>query len=87
MSIQLGYKPGNFYVWRVSDAFAIHLNLDVVTQLNAQISRGGRDHPSDLRGILLGRTMDTPFRATVIEDFSLITSEGSGRYSASEEWR
>jgi hypothetical protein len=75
MSAQLGYDPGNFYVWRVSDAFAIHLSLKVVMQLTAQISReGSESQAGELRGILLGRTIHTPFRATVIEDFKLLTS-------------
>jgi hypothetical protein len=70
---QLGFDPGNFYVWRASDGFAIHLSLKVVRQLTAQISRAGNEsQPSAMRGILLGRTMDTPIRATVIEDFKLI---------------
>jgi hypothetical protein len=70
---QLGFDPGNFYVWRASDGFAIHLSLKVVRQLTAQISRAGSEsQPSAMRGILLGRIMDTPIRATVIEDFKLI---------------
>jgi len=73
MSTPLGYEPGNFYVWRASDDFAIHLSLQVVTRLNAQISRAGNESQSGgLRGILLGRIVDTPFRATVIEDFKLL---------------
>ncbi len=62
------------------DDFAIHLSLEVVTQLNAQISRAGSEsQPLGLRGILLGRTIETPFRATLIEDFTLLpTSEGRG---------
>jgi hypothetical protein len=81
MSTPLGYDPGrNFYVWRASDDFAIHLSLQVVTQLNAQISRAGSEsQPMGLRGILLGRTIETPFRTTMIEDFTLLpTSEGRG---------
>jgi hypothetical protein len=70
---QLGFDPGNFYIWRASDGFAIHLSLKVVRQLTAQISRAGNEsQPSAMRGILLGRKMDTPIRATVIEDFKLI---------------
>ena len=73
MSTQLGNDPGNFYVWRASDGFAIHLSLNMVTQLTAQISRAGNEsQPGGMRGILLGRSIDTPFRATVIEDFKLI---------------
>jgi hypothetical protein len=81
MTTPLGYDPGRkFYVWRASDDFAIHLSLEVVTQLNAQISRvGSESQPLGLRGILLGRTIETPFRATLIEDFTLLpTSEGRG---------
>jgi hypothetical protein len=70
---QFGFDPGNFYVWRASDGFAIHLSLKVVRQLTAQISRAGNEsQPSAMRGILLGRKMDAPIRATVIEDFKLI---------------
>ena len=68
MGAALGHDPGNFYVWRAADDFAIHLSLPAVTQLNAQISRSGSGTP-DLRGVLLGRTVNEPFRATVIEDF------------------
>jgi hypothetical protein len=73
MGTQLGYDPGNFYVWRASDGFAIHLSLKVVTQLTARISRANSESQSaGPFGILLGRTVDTPFRATVIEDFKLV---------------
>jgi hypothetical protein len=68
---QPGYDPGNFYVWRASDGFAIHLSLNVVRQLTAQISREGSE-AAGMRGILLGRIVETPLRATVIEDFKLI---------------
>jgi hypothetical protein len=71
MSTQLSYDPGNFYIWRASEGFAIHLSLNVVRQLTAQISRAGNE-AAGMCGILLGRTIDTPFRATVIEDFQLI---------------
>ncbi len=70
---QLGFDPGDFYVWRASDGFAIHLSLKVVRQLTTQISRAGNENqPSAMRGVLLGRKIDTPIRATVIEDFKLI---------------
>ncbi len=72
MSTQLSYDPGNFYVWRASDGFAIHLSLSMVTQLTAQISRAGGE-AAGMRGILIGRTVDTPVRTTVIEDFQVIT--------------
>jgi hypothetical protein len=87
MSNPLGYDPGrNFYDWRASDDFAIHLSLQVVTQLNAQIARAGSEsQPVGLRGILLGRTIETPFRATVIEDFTLLpTSEGRGNHDSDD---
>ncbi|MGA2879687.1 MAG: hypothetical protein ABSG13_12115 [Bryobacteraceae bacterium] len=83
MSNQLAYDPGNFYVWRASDAFAIHLGLNVVTQLTALISRAGSE-AAGMRGVLIGRTIDTPFRATVIEDFKLIApTEDNGAESDS----
>jgi hypothetical protein len=67
--------PGNFYIWRASDDFAIHLSIQVVTQLNAQISRAGvQTKASSLRGILLGRVTEEPFRATIIEDLQLLPS-------------
>ncbi|HTC86817.1 MAG TPA: hypothetical protein VK686_00895 [Bryobacteraceae bacterium] len=72
MSSQLPYDPGKFYVWRASDGFAIHLGLNVVTQLTAQISRAGSE-AAGMRGILIGRTVDAALRTTVIEDFQLIT--------------
>jgi hypothetical protein len=73
MSAQRGYDASNFYVWRAADDFAIHLNLHVVTQLTAHLARKGPgNQSSDIRGILIGRTIETPFRATVIEDFELL---------------
>jgi hypothetical protein len=75
MSSQVAYDPANFFVWRASDGFAIHLSLKVVTQLATYIARAGSDNaPAETRGILLGRTVDTPFRTTVIEDFKLVPS-------------
>jgi hypothetical protein len=74
MSNALGHDASKFYIWRASNDFAIHLSINAITQLTAQISRaGGQGRTGELRGILLGRTMDDgPFRATVIEDFELI---------------
>jgi hypothetical protein len=66
-----GYDPSTYYVWRASDGFAIHLRLKVVAQLNAQISLAGSE-AAGMRGILMGRTVETPFHTTVIEDFKLI---------------
>ena len=73
MDTHLAYDPANYYVWRASDTFAIHLSLDVVTQLTAQIARAGSESQlGGMRGILLGRAIDTPFRTTMIEGFKLI---------------
>lgn len=81
MGPQVGYDPGSFYVWRASDGFAIHLSLKMVSQLAAQISRGGNEgQTEDMRGILLGRTIDTPFRTTVIDDFKLIPASAAEAY-------
>jgi hypothetical protein len=81
-----GYDPSNFYTWRVSDGFAIHLSLNVVTQLVAEISRGGSESLGpETRGILLGRMVDTPFRATVIEDFKLIPSGAASALPDSDD--
>jgi hypothetical protein len=86
MSSQVGYDPGNFYVWRASDGFAIHLSLNMITQLTAQIARsGGKTQPEETRGILLGRSIDTPFRATVIEDFKLIPASADGANADSDD--
>lgn len=86
MSTQVGYDPGNFYVWRASDGFAIHLSLNMITQLTAQIARsGGKTQPEETRGILLGRSIDTPFRATVIEDFKLIPASADGSNADSDD--
>ncbi len=75
MSTALAGEPGNFYTWRASDEFAIHLSIQVVTQLNAQISRAGvQNRASELRGILRGRVTADPFRATIIEDFQMLPS-------------
>jgi hypothetical protein len=70
-----GYDPSTYYVWRASDGFAIHLRLKMVAELNAQISLAGSEAAGMrgmMRGILIGRTVETPFRTTVIEDFKLI---------------
>jgi len=81
MSSQLAYDPANFYVWRASDGFAIHLGLNVVKQLTAQILRAGSE-AAGMRGILIGRTVDAALRTTVIEDFQLITPAAySSEYS------
>ena len=69
MSTPLGYDPGNYYVWRATDDFAILLSLKLVSQLATQISRAGLENHAETRGILLGRTTETPFRATLIDDF------------------
>ncbi len=86
MSTQVGHDPGNFYVWRASDGFAIHLSLNMITQLTAQIARtGGKTQPEEPRGILLGRSIETPFRATVIEDFKLIPASADGANADSDD--
>ncbi len=80
MNDQIGYDPGSFYIWQASERFAIHLSLKLVSQLSAQITRAARDNQlNDVRGILLGRTVYNPARATVIEDLKLLPSrEGEG---------
>jgi hypothetical protein len=86
MSTQVGHDPGNFYVWRASDGFAIHLSLNMVTQLTAQIARsGGKNQPYETRGILLGRSIDTPFRSTVIDDFKLIPASADEANADSDD--
>jgi hypothetical protein len=67
MGTQVGYDPGNFYTWRASEEFSIHLSLNVVTRLVERISEA-----AETRGILLGRTIEVPFHATIVEDFQLV---------------
>lgn len=67
MNTQLGYDPANYYVWRTPDGFSIHLSLNVVRDLSAQI--GG---PDEICGILLGRSITTPFAATIADDIAVI---------------
>jgi hypothetical protein len=87
METHFGHDPANFYVWRVSEAFAIHLSLKMVAQLSVQISRSGSDNQAaETLGILLGRTTDTPLRATVIEDFKLVSiGENRALHAGSED--
>ena len=86
MSTQLSLDPGNFYVWRASDQFAIHLSLNVVTQLTSQISRAGNE-AAGMTGILIGRNIETPVRATVIEDFKLLIAEQPSRSGSESDER
>jgi hypothetical protein len=73
MSALPGYDPANFYVWPAADDFAIHLSFDVVKELSAQISTAqGEGQPGELSGILIGRPMEKPVRATAIEYFQSI---------------
>src|SRR5579862_66238 len=74
MSTQPAYDPANFYVWRASESFAIHLSLNVVTQLNAVFSRMG-NRSAGMRGILLSRTVDTSPERKVI-GFYAVEREG-----------
>ncbi|HEX5229435.1 MAG TPA: hypothetical protein VFW44_17095 [Bryobacteraceae bacterium] len=76
MANALGQDASHYYIWRASNDFAIHLSINAVTQISAQIARASsHSRNGELRGILLGRTADDgPFRATVIEDFELIPS-------------
>jgi hypothetical protein len=73
MSAAIGHDPGNFYIWRASDDFAIHLGIKAITQLNAHISRA-RSRSGELCGILLGRTTGEPFHATLVEDLQLVSN-------------
>jgi hypothetical protein len=64
---QLGYDPANYYVWRAPDGFSIHLSLHVVRELAAQNAASG-----EMCGILLGRSITTPFAATMADDIVVI---------------
>ncbi len=73
MSPAIAPDPGKFYVWRATDDFAIHLNIKAVARLNASVLRAvNRGGSGEAQGILLGRGIDTPFHATVVEDFQLL---------------
>jgi hypothetical protein len=62
-----GYDPANYYVWAAPGGFAVHLSLHIVRELAAQAAASG-----EIRGILLGRTVEAPFAATMAEDFVVI---------------
>jgi hypothetical protein len=64
---QLGYDPANYYVWRAPGGFSIHLSLHAIRELTAQIAASG-----EICGILLGRSITTPFSATMADDFVVI---------------
>ena len=59
---QHGYDPANYYVWRTPGGFSVHLSLQVVRELTAEIATSG-----DTCGILLGRSVATPFPATIAD--------------------
>jgi len=64
---QLVYDPANYYVWRASGGFSVHLSLPVVRELAAKIAVS-----AETRGILLGRALSTPFATTMVDDFVLV---------------
>ena len=64
---QVGYDPANYYVWQAPGGFSVHLSLRVVRELTAQIATSG-----EIRGILLGRSVTSPFTATMADDFVVI---------------
>lgn len=71
---QLSFDPAASYTWQARGDFAIHLTLKVVAQLSAHIARvANQNETGELRGVLLGRTVEAPFRATIIEDFELVS--------------
>lgn len=80
MNAAIATDPGKFYVWHASDEFAIHLNIKAIARLKAHVSRAAnRGGGGELQGILLGRDIEEPFRATVVEDFQLVEpGEGGG---------
>jgi hypothetical protein len=68
MDTQLGYDPANYYMWRAPDGFSIHLSLDLVRELATRVAGS-----KETRGFLLGRSVTTPFAATMAEAFVLIS--------------
>lgn len=79
MTAAIATDPGKFYVWHASDDFAIHLNIKAIARLKAHVSRAAnRGGSGELQGILLGRGIDEPFRATVVEDFQLVEPGAGG---------
>jgi hypothetical protein len=67
MDTQLGYNPANYYVWRAPGGFSVHLSLQLVRELTAQLA----ESPESC-GILLGRSITTPFTATMADAFAII---------------
>jgi hypothetical protein len=65
---QQGYDTANYYVWRAPDGFSIHLSLDVVRDLAAEIAENG-----ETRGLLLGRSIKTPSAATMADAFVVVS--------------
>lgn len=64
---QLGYDPTSYYVWQGPGGFSVHLSLQVVRELAAKVTAA-----SETRGILLGRSLTTPFAATMVDDYVLV---------------
>jgi hypothetical protein len=64
---QHAYDPANFYVWPAPGGFAVHLSLQVVREMGVQIAA-----PGEIRGILLGRSITSPFAATMVESFVVV---------------
>jgi hypothetical protein len=65
---QQGYDSTNHYVWRAPDGFSAHLSLDLVRELGAQVAEN-----AEIRGLLLGRSIATPFAATMAEAFVVVS--------------
>jgi hypothetical protein len=66
-TMQHGYDPASYYVWRAPGGFSVHLSLHVVRELVAKVAAS-----AETRGVLLGRSITTPFAATMVDDFVLI---------------
>jgi hypothetical protein len=62
------YDSANYYVWRAPDGFAVHLSFDLVRELAAEVAENG-----ETRGLLLGRSITTPFGATMADAFVVVS--------------
>ena len=73
-----GYERAQFYVWEASGSeLSIHLSLRVVEELMMENLRAmAAGLASEIRGILLGRSICAPTPATFVEDFVLIPQRG-----------
>ena len=72
-------------MWQGANDFAVHLSLHVVRELANEAAAS-----AEIRGILLGRSIQAPFVATIAEDFVVIPPSHDfekARYEAEHDGR